>query len=276
MLILNASDIRRSLPMQETIEAMKRAYASLSSGKAKIPPRTHLSLPINNASALFMPGFVPDANGDSLAVKVVTLFPNNPTKSLPFIHAAVLVMNAENGQILALLEGSTLTAIRTGAGGGAGTENAIISALNWIARQQNKDGSWGQKYQSAMTGLALLSFLGHCETPDSEKYGDTVMRGILYLIEQSKRKEIFAVAEGHSASYEHGIATYALGEVYAIARLGKKKLPGMKEAFEAGVETIIDGQNPDGGWGYWPGEQSSPLSLAMCCGDCPTHGVGPW
>jgi len=122
MLILNAQDVRRALPMQETIEAMKRAYAALSAGQADIPLRTSLPIPKQNATALFMPAYVPGSDTDALTIKIVTLFPKNVPAGLPFIHAAVLVIDATTGQTLALLEGGTLTAIRTGAGGGAATD----------------------------------------------------------------------------------------------------------------------------------------------------------
>jgi len=127
MLILNADDVRRALPMRETIKAMKRAYAALSTGHADIPLRTHISIPLQGATALFMPAYVSDAGGgadaeSSLAIKIVTLFPKNVPAGLPFIHAAVLVVDAENGRTLALLEGGSLTAIRTGAGGGAAAD----------------------------------------------------------------------------------------------------------------------------------------------------------
>ena len=45
MLILTANDVRKALPMSEVIEAMKRAYSSLSDGKAEVPLRTRLSIP---------------------------------------------------------------------------------------------------------------------------------------------------------------------------------------------------------------------------------------
>ena len=122
MLILNADEVRHALPMDITIEAMKKAYAALSDGRAQVPLRAHLKIPSQNATGLFMPAFVKDNSGDSLAVKIVTLFPNNPVAGLAFIHAGVLVMDASTGQILALLEGGTLTAIRTGAGAGAATD----------------------------------------------------------------------------------------------------------------------------------------------------------
>ncbi|MCB9134252.1 MAG: ornithine cyclodeaminase [Anaerolineales bacterium] len=122
MLILNASAIRQALPMRETIEAMKAAYATLSAGRADIPLRTSLSIPSQEATALFMPAYVPGEEGDALTLKIVTLFPHNVPAGLPFIHAAVLVMDASTGQMLALLEGGTLTAIRTGAAGGAAAD----------------------------------------------------------------------------------------------------------------------------------------------------------
>jgi ornithine cyclodeaminase/alanine dehydrogenase-like protein (mu-crystallin family) len=57
-----------------------------------------------------------------LAVKVVSLFPGNPAKGLAYVQAAVLVLNPETGQLVALLEGGALTAIRTGAAGGAAVD----------------------------------------------------------------------------------------------------------------------------------------------------------
>ena len=122
MLILNAAEVRQALPMAECIEAMKRAYAALSAGKAEVPLRMRLPVTPNSGLTIFMPAFVDDAEGQALAVKIVSLFDKNPERGLPFIHAGVLVLNAETGAAEALLEGSSLTAIRTGAGAGAATD----------------------------------------------------------------------------------------------------------------------------------------------------------
>jgi ornithine cyclodeaminase/alanine dehydrogenase-like protein (mu-crystallin family) len=130
MLILTAADVRKALPMNEAIEAMKKAYASLSSGTAIVPLRTRLSMPNREALSLFMPAFVNSQDGDALAIKVVSLFPTNPARGLAYIQAAVLVFDPETGQALALLEGSSLTAIRTGAAGGA--------AIDLLARKDSK------------------------------------------------------------------------------------------------------------------------------------------
>jgi hypothetical protein len=138
-------------------------------------------------------------------------------------------------------------------GGSIEVENAVERGLSWLKQNQNPDGSWGRgEYKAAMTGLALLCFLGHCETPDSPKYGDDVLKALLWLVELAQRQNgYFTENQGNNHfPYEHGIATYAMGETYALARMGQKQLPGVREAFERGVELIIDGQHTNGGWRY--------------------------
>ena len=111
-------------------------------------------------------------------------------------------------------------------GGSARVSPAVAKALAWFADHQNPDGSWGRDYKGAMTGLALLCYLGNCETPDSPRYGDTVMQGLFYLVELSNKNEgIMAQRLDKHFSYEHGIATYAMGETYALAKYGKAPAP---------------------------------------------------
>jgi hypothetical protein len=138
-------------------------------------------------------------------------------------------------------------------GGSAECERAVSNALEYLKTRQKADGSWGTQYKGAMTGFALLCYLGRCETPESVYYGDNVMNGILFLIEMQKKNphKMFSQAtSGNGCVYEHGIATYALGEMYTLARLGGRSLPGMHEAFEQGVQVIIDTQQPGGSWVY--------------------------
>lgn len=150
-------------------------------------------------------------------------------------------------------------------GGTPECEEAVKKGLDWLAKKQNADGSWGSGHKSAMTGLALLSYLGHCETPESLKYGETVLKGITYLIDlgRNQKQEQFAgifstQPQVVSSTYEHGIATYALGEMYSFAKLGSKELPGLREAFEQGVKIIIDNQTAGGSWSYKEGIGYNP------------------
>jgi ornithine cyclodeaminase len=130
MLILTADEVRKTLPMNQAIEAMKKAYASLSGGTAQVPLRTRLPLPDSEALSLFMPAYVSSQDGNALAIKIVSLFPTNPARGLAYIQAAVLAFDPETGQAMALLEGSSLTAIRTGASSGA--------AIDLLARLESK------------------------------------------------------------------------------------------------------------------------------------------
>lgn len=130
MLILNAIEVRQALPMDQVISAMKDAYVALSNGTAVVPLRTRLPISNHNALSLFMPAYMKTDSGEALAVKIVSLFPNNPSRGLAYIQAAVLVLESDTGRAIALLEGSTLTAIRTGAGSGA--------AIELLARKDSK------------------------------------------------------------------------------------------------------------------------------------------
>jgi ornithine cyclodeaminase len=122
MVILNAADVRRALPMKQAIEGMKTAYAALSDGRAEVPLRTRLPVAAHDGLTLFMPAFVRNPAGEALAVKIVSLFPANPGRGLAYIQATVLVLEPDTGRAIGLLEGSTLTAIRTGAAGGAAVD----------------------------------------------------------------------------------------------------------------------------------------------------------
>lgn len=122
MLILSAEDVRAALPMADAIAAMKEAFAAYSSGQATVPPRIHLDLKAPEGVSLVMPSHVAVPGRESLAVKVVSLFPGNRARGLALIQSAVVALDPATGRPEALLEGATLTAIRTGAASGAATD----------------------------------------------------------------------------------------------------------------------------------------------------------
>lgn len=122
MLFLNADEVDRALPMDALIQSMKAAFSALSAGQAHVPLRTQVPVQEHNAVSLFMPAYLNAPDLNSLSLKAVSVFPDNPARGLPTIHAAVLVINQETGQVRALLEGGRLTALRTGAASGAATD----------------------------------------------------------------------------------------------------------------------------------------------------------
>ena len=144
------------------------------------------------------------------------------------------------------------------AGGTMKGEKAVVKALDWLQDTQNDDGSWtgktGQPYPVAMTGMAILAYLGHCETPKSPKYGKTVEKGIVYLINQGMKNGqndgLLCSQGGHSTAYEHGIAAYALAESYTFCKDLKYNIPKLKEVTKKVNERILNGQTTAGGYVY--------------------------
>jgi len=118
--VFSASDVRKALPMDEAVAAMKAAFRELSSGKVNVPLRTHIVLPEHNADVLVMSCYSPRL--DQVGLKLITLHPDNVERGLPFIQATVMVVDAERGTPLALMSGTALTSIRTGAASGAATD----------------------------------------------------------------------------------------------------------------------------------------------------------
>lgn len=139
-------------------------------------------------------------------------------------------------------------------GGNEQCEEAVMSALRWLKENQKPNGSWGGQKPVAMTGLAILAFLGHCETPLSEEFGDCVTKGMVFLVDNNVKQN------GKSASdlqdkhwcYEHAITLYALSESYTFCKQLSIEhvVPQLKESVQAGIEWIIDNQTEAGGWDY--------------------------
>jgi alanine dehydrogenase len=120
MRVLTREDVKRALSMTEAIEAVRHAFIQLSTGRADIPLRTTIPLERYDGVTLFMPGHLSES--DALAVKVVSVHNRNPTRNLPRINALIVVFDPESGLPLAAMEGSYLTALRTGAGSGVATD----------------------------------------------------------------------------------------------------------------------------------------------------------
>ena len=118
--VLTAEDIRRALPMASAIAAMQEAFRQLSLGQADVPLRSRLEVSEHAGVTLIMPSHL--RRTGEMAVKIVSVFSENPSRQLPTIHAVVVALDATSGAPTAILEGAALTAIRTGAASGAATE----------------------------------------------------------------------------------------------------------------------------------------------------------
>ena len=122
--ILTAADVQTTLPMPKAIDAMRHAYSQLSADKVVMPSRQHIST--DKGVTLIMPAYLPE--GSEFGLKVVSVYDENPEYNLPRITSTVLVLDPTTGETKAIMDGASLTAIRTGAGGGVAAD--LLSRSN--------------------------------------------------------------------------------------------------------------------------------------------------
>jgi ornithine cyclodeaminase/alanine dehydrogenase len=118
-LILNKADVASVLQMKDCMIAVEQAFAELSAGTAVLPLRTAISPP--DGLSLYMPAYLKKMN--ALACKVVTVYKNNPAKhNLPTTIGKVLLQDPATGDVICIMNGGYLTAVRTGAASGVATK----------------------------------------------------------------------------------------------------------------------------------------------------------
>ena len=155
----------------------------------------------------------------------------------------------------------------TKARGGAGTQQALTDALEWLKNHQSPDGSWdcdgftencgkigtdvcedtgNAAHDVGITGLALLAFLGNGDTTTTGKYKDVVAKGVKYLkSEQDYDSGLIGEDSTRDFIYNHAIATLALCEVYYFS-----KSPLIKKNAQKAVNYIARARNQYGAWRY--------------------------
>jgi alanine dehydrogenase len=119
VLIVNQEEVPRLLPMAECMEAVAAALAALANGEAMLPLRSILWLPERVGGLGLMPAaLLPER---VVGLKAITFFPGNEGTELDTHQGAVLLFEAERGRLLAVMDATSITAIRTAAASGVAT-----------------------------------------------------------------------------------------------------------------------------------------------------------
>ena len=113
MLVLAGNDIRRLLDLDALIDALAAAMADLSAGRASAPERIAAFVPEQDGLLAAMPGYVPSR--EALVSKLVTLYPRNAGTDIPTHQATIAMFDPRTGSPTALLDGTEITTVRTGA-----------------------------------------------------------------------------------------------------------------------------------------------------------------
>ncbi len=129
MLVVNDSEVRKILTMKECIQVMEEALISLSKDEVLLPLRPVMWLPERVGALALMPSYRSGPSG--MAVKIISVFPGNRNTPYDSHQGAVLLFDTTHGQMLAMIDASSVTAIRTAAVSGVATQ--------WLARKDASD-----------------------------------------------------------------------------------------------------------------------------------------
>jgi ornithine cyclodeaminase/alanine dehydrogenase-like protein (mu-crystallin family) len=127
ILILNQSEVRGLLPMAECMPVMSDALGALARGEAILPLRPIMWLPDRSGALALMPSAllstrasaVPDVG--AMGVKIISVFPGNHGTAYDSHQGAVLLFDTAHGRLLAMMDATEITAIRTAAVSGVAT-----------------------------------------------------------------------------------------------------------------------------------------------------------
>ena len=205
------------------------------------------------------------ANQDALELRID---PDVVDPNLPDLEQVKRLVGTSTGggQALAVRDPRIRVEVVKREGGTTLTEAAVARGLRWLAKHQNKDGSWslhnfnrsrgctctgtGTRCDAAGTSLALFPFLGAGQTHLVGRYREQVSRGLRWMLEhQDDNGDLRAGSTGNTGMYAHGQATIVLCEAYLMT--GDEEL---RDPAQRAIRFIVDAQHPAGGWRYRPKE----------------------
>lgn len=125
MLFLSRSEVESLLDLDQLIESLALAMADLSAGRVSMPARGVVEIQENRGLLAVMPVYL-NSSG-TLSTKLVSVYPDNERLGIPSHQAVVLVFDSKNGTPLAMMDGASITAIRTAAGSALATR--LLSRL---------------------------------------------------------------------------------------------------------------------------------------------------
>jgi ornithine cyclodeaminase/alanine dehydrogenase-like protein (mu-crystallin family) len=110
--VLRASDVERAVSPHEAYDAVRAAFEAHARGTWSMPSKVYVTnYPAGDFRAM------PAIGDGHVVLKWVTSFPGNPARGLPTVTGLVLLSDAEDGRLLAVLDAAAVTALRTAAAG---------------------------------------------------------------------------------------------------------------------------------------------------------------
>ncbi|HID90682.1 TPA: alanine dehydrogenase [Candidatus Bathyarchaeota archaeon] len=129
VLFLSEKDIEGLITMRNVIKAVERAFEEKGKGRVEMPPKSYVFFKEYDGDFRTMPAYIKRLG--AAGVKIVNVHPRNPSLwGMPSIMATILLIDPMNGSLLAIMDGTWITAMRTGAAGGV--------AAKYLARRDSR------------------------------------------------------------------------------------------------------------------------------------------
>lgn len=139
--------------------------------------------------------------------------------------------------------------------------------LDWLSKNQAKDGSWGKQYTIAVTSFACLSYLAGSNEPFTGENGKALEKGLQFLL--ATQKDGVCPLQGHSWIHGQGFATLALSEAYGRSLFCRTKpdldMKKVRGVVEKAAEVIAQNQSDSGGWWYTQGNKTDHEGSTTVC-----------
>mgnify|MGYP001330980919 FL=1 len=118
MIVINQKQVKSLLPLKDirkVVSAVEKAFGDYGKGMVQMPPKKYLLFPKWNGDLRIMPSFSEPLK--MAGTKIVNVHPDNPKKGLKTVMASILLNDPTNGMPVALMDGTYITLVRTGAAG---------------------------------------------------------------------------------------------------------------------------------------------------------------
>ncbi|HEX2897925.1 MAG TPA: ornithine cyclodeaminase family protein [candidate division Zixibacteria bacterium] len=142
--LIKRSEIEKVLTMKDCMEATEDAFRYYGKGKAQMPPKSYLYFEDYFGDLRCMPAYIPELG--AAGIKAVNVHPENRHAGLPTVMATILLIDPKTGFPLAVMDGTHITNMRTGAAGGI--------AIKFLAKEKCKKMAFVGAGNQAMTQLA--------------------------------------------------------------------------------------------------------------------------
>lgn len=205
---IDADTIRAAVPVVDLLDAVEAAYRDVASGRDRSPLRTHVG--IDGGDLLLMPGV--RGGGRGTTVKIVTIMGGNASRGLPTVQAVIAWIDAATGTPLAILDGTAVTAMRTGAASGVATRLLARSDASTLA----VIGAGGQaewQVRAVLAARPIRRVLVHARTAASRD-------AFAARMAEATGLEVVAAADARSAVAEADVVCCATSSTTPVFEAG--------------------------------------------------------